>query len=139
MTVNRFRITRHAQNDMFPATRTYPVKAVPSARRKITAPESQIRNFACVTTLEKTTDFPIWKNRKKMAKLAPSMWTLRRSQTKFPSSEILRRSRNCRSSSYETRPRSMNPVTIWRIQKRRTKNAMECPAWICATGKSATS
>jgi hypothetical protein len=135
ITVNKFKITKAAQKDIFPETTTYPVNAVASDSRKMTDPLSQTRTFEGVTTLEKPTLLPRWINAKITAKLAPSMCNRRSSQMKFPCKTDEMSCSNWNSSVHERIPRRKKPVRTCEIQKIRVKKARLWPKWSFETWK----
>jgi hypothetical protein len=77
-------MTRAAQYDILPETTTYPVKAVPSERRKRADPTTQMRSFEEVTTLDHATALAKCKIVEITTKFAPNMCNIRTSQTKLP-------------------------------------------------------
>lgn len=138
-TESKFKITRHAQNDMFPETTTYPVKAVPRDRRKIAAPTTQIKIFTVETTLENASAFEKCTIVEITTKLAPSMCSIRNSQTAFPWKHIEINSKKFVSRDQARIPSKKNPEISWITQKIKAIRAMEWPRWMRCTGKSETS
>ena len=124
MTLSRFKITRAAQNDIFPETTTYPENAVPSEIKKRADPITQTRNFEGVTTVENATALEKCTIVEITTRFAPSMWTSRRSQTKFPWKTIEISSTKFVSSDQARSPRSRNPEMSCKIQHTSATNAM---------------
>ena len=123
-TVNKFKITRAAQQDIFPETTTYPVKAVPRDSRNSADPTIHNNNFDDETTFDHATALAKWMIVEMTTKFAPSMCNIRTSQTKLPWNMIEINSEYWTSRFQARSPSSKKPVSNCRIQNTRAKNAI---------------